>query len=173
VRFNILGGPGAGKSKLAAYLFSQLHGYSVELVQEHVKTWVYLKRNVNKFDQCYLFGKQQQDEYQFLVNGVKNIITDCPCILTVVYAQSKEISKALLDLCLHYDFDYPCYNIILLRGELPYQTEGRYQGLENAKQIDKEIENVIKENYTPDEYGFFDTTDWEGILAKVREVIDK
>lgn len=78
MRICFIGGPCSGKSKTAAWIFSELkeRKISVEHVTEYVKSWTYIRRNVKEFDQIYIFAKQQQMEYKFLSNGVKNIITD-------------------------------------------------------------------------------------------------
>jgi len=56
------------------------------LITEYVKSWATQKRQVTTFDQVYLFGKQMQYEYRFLNNGIKNVVTDSPLILSCVYA---------------------------------------------------------------------------------------
>ena len=86
MRINLLAGPGSGKSTTAAWLFSELkiRHISVELITEYVKSWATQKRQVTTFDQVYLFGKQMQYEYRFLNNGIKNVVTDSPLILSCV-----------------------------------------------------------------------------------------
>lgn len=144
MRVNLLGGGGVGKSSNAAYLFYELkqRHVSVELVSEYVKLWAYQNRKVHKFEQYYLFGKQFNREFQFLANGVKNIVTDSPLILSAVYCDEK-FKEPILDLCHAYEEEFPSLNIFLRRNNKTYIKEGRYQTLEEAKVIDEKIYDIL------------------------------
>lgn len=149
MRINFFAGPGAGKSTTAARVFSQLkdRGVSVEHVGEYVKAWAYQNRQVKKWDQVYLFGKQHQYEYRYLSAGVKNIITDSPCFLAAVYSEyygnDKVFSEALFALNKSYDKDYPAFNIFLDRGVKTYHQDGRYQTEAQARDLDLTIERAL------------------------------
>lgn len=151
MRINFFGGPGAGKSTTTARTFAQLkqRGYSVEHVGEYVKSWAYQHREIKKWDQVYLFGKQQQYEYRFLSQGVKNIITDSPCFLSVIYGLKYQtddtslLADGLSQLVDEYDRDHPCLNIFLDRGNKPYVQEGRYQDYDAAKDIDAFSKKIL------------------------------
>jgi len=148
MRINLFGGPGAGKSTTAAWVFSELkrRHISVEHVNEYVKGWAYMNRKINKYDQLYLFGKQHQMEYKFLVNGVSHIITDSPCLLSAVYADingSKELSEHLGEICKIYEADYPSLNIYLDRGNKPYDPNGRWQTEDQARDLDIKIREYV------------------------------
>ncbi len=152
MRINLFGGPGIGKSTTAAWLFSQLkeRHISVEHVGEYVKSWAYQKRKIHKFDQVYIFGKQQQYEYRYISNGVKNIVTDSPCFLSVIYSgyyKSEGISRAISALCAEYDADHPSFNLILDRGNKQYHQEGRWQTEKEAKEIDTLIHRQVLASY--------------------------
>lgn len=140
MRFNLLGGPGAGKSETALRLAADIkHDLrSVEHVGEYVKSWAYQKRTVEKFDQVYIFGKQHQYEYRFISSGVKNIITDSPVFLSSVYAPS-ELALPLTALCMAYDREFPSMNIFIQRGDKPYLQAGRWQTKDEALELDKRI----------------------------------
>jgi hypothetical protein len=179
MRINFFAGPGAGKSTTTARVFSQLkeRGVSVEHVGEYVKAWAYQKRAIQKWDQIYLFGKQQQYEYRYISKGVKNIVTDSPCFLSVVYTlkyqddETSLLAGALADLSQEYDKDHPCTNIFLHRGMKPYHKEGRYQDYGEAKEIDAFMLNVLKVYDKPlVELEYNDTT---GILEAVLKVVDR
>ena len=121
MRICFIGGPCSGKSKTAARVFSELKelNISVEHVTEYVKSWTYIRRDVKEFDQIYIFAKQQQMEYKFLNNGVKNIITDSPTLLSVFYSNmyiSKEMADSIWKLCEMYDSKFPTFNIFLERA---------------------------------------------------------
>lgn len=150
MRINLFGGPGAGKSTTAAWLFSQLKDRreSVEHVAEYVKAWAYQKRPVMRYDQVYLFAKQQQYEYRFLKAGVKHIVTDCPCFLSIFYAGAQTpLAQGLWTILQAYDEEFPVVNIFLVRGAKEYIQEGRYHTHEQAKEIDKEMLALLKKYY--------------------------
>jgi deoxyadenosine/deoxycytidine kinase len=131
MRINLLAGPGSGKSTTAAWLFSELkiRHVSVELITEYVKSWATQKRQVTTFDQVYLFGKQMQYEYRFLNNGIKNVVTDSPLILSAVYADyyypEMKLGQHLLQIMHKYESQYPSLNIYLERRDKLYNQEGR------------------------------------------------
>lgn len=178
MRINFYGGPGIGKSTATARVFAELkeRHYSVEHVTEYVKTWAYQKRKTEEFDQIYIFGKQQQYEFRYLKAGVKNIVTDSPTFLSYYYAKkyiSDEIAEAIWTLCKLYDKKYPCFNIMLERGEKPYHTEGRYQTEAEARLMDEEIWNELTSHYPPEQCVRIPYDQKEKILETVLSVISK
>lgn len=173
IRINMLGGPGAGKSSTSAWLFSELKALNkpIELVSEHVKKWVYINRKVEKWDQCYLWSKQLSAEFVFL-NGGKNIITDSPTLLAPIYARiyypETNMDIHLKALNLSFEEDYPSLNIFLNRNNKPYDSSGRWQTHEQAKEIDKLIQAEITDR--PNTF-FFDYNNRPLILSKVLEYL--
>ncbi len=179
MRINFFAGPGAGKSTSTARVFAQLkeRGVSVEHVGEYVKAWAYKKQQIKKWDQAYLFGKQQQYEYRYLSNGVKNVVTDSPCFLSVVYAlyygkkAGENMASALAMLCKEYDEDHSCLNIFLDRGDKPYVQDGRYQSYEAAKDVDKFMKETLWKYNKP--FVELDYKDQDGVLAAVLKAVEK
>lgn len=171
MRVNFFGGPGSGKSTTTAWVFAMLKDrkVSVEHVNEYVKSWAYQKRPIQKHDQLYLFAKQQQYEYRYLSSGVKNIVTDSPCFLSVIYSLKyigSEYAEAINTLCKMYDKDHQSLNIFLSRGDKPYVTEGRYQTLDEAKEIDQAVLKALEQSYR-NNYHIVDFKDREKILELV------
>ena len=168
MRINLLAGPGSGKSTTAAWLFSELkiRHVSVELITEYVKSWATQKRQVTTFDQVYLFGKQMQYEYRFLNNGIKNVVTDSPLILSAVYADyyypEMKLGQHLLQIMHKYESQYPSLNIYLERRDKPYNQEGRYQTYEEAKKVDELVKDAIN-THLPNVH-FVDYNDRASIL---------
>jgi len=147
-RINLFAGPGGGKSVTSAWLFAELKKlqYKVELVDEYVKTWAYEGRAPTSFDQIYLFAKQARKEDLVLRNGIDFIISDCPLLLAACYAKKNtpELFKPLRELARQFDLKYRPINILLYRDDKPYESSGRYQTYEEAKEMDVFIEDTLK-----------------------------
>ena len=154
MRINFFAGPGAGKSTTAAWLFSELkrRGYSIELISEYVKSWVYLNRMPKAFDQVYLFGKQMHFEDKVLSSGVQNIITDSPIFLSHIYAGMFSgidgLSESLWKLAKLYDEAHPSVSIYLQRNDKEFRTEGRWGNLEGAKKVDEQVWDFISDYHS-------------------------
>ena len=86
---NLYGGPGAGKSTGAAYVFSRLKeaGVVAELVTEFAKdlTWDHSRAIL---DQMFVFGTQYHRLARLELDGVQVAVTDSPLLLSVVYAKN-------------------------------------------------------------------------------------
>ena len=174
-RIGFLGGPGIGKSTCATRLFSELKTlqYNIEYVSEYVKKWAIDKKPIKEYDQIYFLGKQQHYEYQNLINGIEYIITDSPMLLTYIYSKiyypnNKRLHKGIKELILDYELQYPSLNVFLNRNNKFYNSLGRYQTKQQAKNIDQLIKeeceifsNEIKRPYIN---AYFDFNDYDGIL---------
>lgn len=151
---NLLGGPGTGKSTTAAALFAEMkmRGLHVEHVQEYVKIWAWEGRPVDDFDQLYIFAKQARKERQ-LYGKVDFIVTDSPVFLSGFY-EEKYAGNTVVKQCL------PEYlralrangvshmNFVLDRKK-PYDTRGRYQSEDEAREVDDEIQQWLRVNGYP------------------------
>ena len=86
VVINILGGPGVGKTTLAAELFTRLKimGYEVENVSEFAKELVWEERSQAFNDRLYMHAEQNH-RLLMMQGKLDFIITDSPLILTSVY----------------------------------------------------------------------------------------
>lgn len=169
MRINLFGGPSTGKSTTASMIFAQMKmkGYSIELVIEYVKSWAIAKKTVNEFDQIYLMGKQLHYEYRFLSNGISNIITDSPVLLSACYTREyypnlSKVADHMEEIILEYERMNPALNIFLLRGEKEYHTEGRYQTKEQAIGLDDNIRKTLDRLQLP--YVSFSFFDHDGII---------
>jgi hypothetical protein len=146
----LYGGPGTGKSTVAAALFAMFKrgDHNAELVREYIKNWVWEGREVKPGDQIYIASKQSKHE-RICFNDVDVIITDSPIWLSEFYEQK-------------YDNTYPvCEHIvnkhvqlatlagfeichIFLHRAKKYNPAGRFQTEAEAKEIDTEILDFIK-----------------------------
>jgi len=146
-RINLFGGPGTGKSTMAAGLFYELkslsnknnHNKQYELVREYVKNWAWEGRKISGYDQFYIFSKQLRAEEICLKNGVDVIVTDSPLALSYMYTvtYNLEARSEIRNATLAFEKQYPSLNVMLVRDDnKPYNSKGRFQTLEEARQLD-------------------------------------
>lgn len=96
-KINFYGGPGSGKSTVAALLYSELkvHGYRTELVREFAKDLVYQGLDLRQSDenlQLIIFANQLEREL-LLRKNVDFIISDSPLFLNAFYANNEFITS--------------------------------------------------------------------------------
>jgi len=146
---NLYGGPGVGKSSTAAdlYSISKKNDINTELVREYVKNWVWEGRDIRPGDQVYIAAKQSKLE-RVCFGRVNLIITDSPMLLTHYYEDKYDdtfpvcegIIKKHAELAERYG--YISEHIFLNRVK-KYNPLGRYQNEEEAKEIDRELKNLL------------------------------
>jgi len=146
---NFFGGPGCGKSTLAAGLYYRFKrkGFSVELVTEYAKDLLYSDHLESMMEHQEVLFAEQNYRIQRLINKVDWIITDSPILLSAVYPV---INGELYDLpkwpalpefqaLVRKQFSfYDNYDIWLERGD-EYNSEGRLQDASQAAQCDNLI----------------------------------
>ncbi len=168
LRINFYGGPGVGKSTLAAKVYADLkqQGFnSIELVPEFIKPWAYEGKQFDSLGNIYVFGNQLWSELRFLKAGVDIIVSDSPLLLqcAYVYQGDQVIGSSLRDITLQYEKEYPSLNFFVKRT-LPYSPEGRYQTEEELGLLDSSIQQFLhisgQLNYPVKitEYGFIIST---------------
>lgn len=131
---NLFAGPGAGKSTLAAGIFSELKfaGVNCELVREYAKDKVWEESFKTLDDQVYVFGKQLHRTN--ILNGkVPVVITDSPLLLSLYYDKSQNQAFHKLVLDTFNGFDNMNYFISRKKA---YVSSGRMQTESEAKAID-------------------------------------
>jgi tRNA uridine 5-carbamoylmethylation protein Kti12 len=138
---NILAGPGAGKSTLAAGLFERMkkQGMQVELVSEYAKDMVYEHRDNILADELYILAKQHRKLLR-LKDHVNYVITDSPLLFTLMYAVP-DYFKSFEGLVLELWNSFDNINIYLERNQdFIYQPNGRIQkDVSAAEEIDNKI----------------------------------
>ena len=145
---NLLGGPGACKSILRAEVFAELkwNGVEVEEALEYAKDRVW-EGSFNVLEnQLYIFGKQQHR--MFRVRGKVNVIvTDSSLLNSIIYdaKNDEDLRKVILNEFHKYDN----VNIFLERDEASYNPVGRMQTLEQSKEIDNQIKDMLKQYDIP------------------------
>lgn len=144
---NFYGGPGSGKSTMAASLFSRLKSLDVnaELVQEHAKEWAWEKRPI--YCQAQIFGEQIARQERLRAAGVEVIVTDSPLIQSLAYTPASyppSWSKAVEDLFNQFNN----LNFFIQRTK-KFNPAGRYHNLEESMKIDGETLKLLKELKIP------------------------
>jgi hypothetical protein len=141
VVINLFGGPGVGKSTNAARIFSELKesGVNCELVQEYAKRKTWEKNHVALADQFLVFGKQRHAMIT-AAQDVDMIITDSPLVLGIIYDKT---GNSLLH---HLIYQEHCafHNLnFRLNRVKPYQSAGRNQTEDEAKEKDVEVDTLL------------------------------
>lgn len=149
---SLYGGPGAGKSTSAAYVYYLLKavGENVELVREYVKDWAWEGRKIDTYDQIYFLGKQARKE-SMLFGKVKWLVTDSPIFMNYYYAtlySPPKLAEGVKAAVLAFyeqtlEDNHKHYHIMLHRTK-PYIQAGRYQNEEQALAIDDGVENMLR-----------------------------
>ena len=129
---NLYGGPGTGKSTVAAELFvlCKKAGYNVELIPEYAKSMVYEKRfNILDDDQLYILAKQHRSIYRLLDQPMDYVVVDSPIVNSAAYNQHKNLNQDILNLLVReLNNKYDNTNIFLTRNpEYGYNPNGRIQ----------------------------------------------
>lgn len=167
---NLFGGPSSGKSTTAAGIFHKLkmQGVNCEIVTEFAKhmTW---KEDFNTLkNQVYVHAKQH-DRIFHLTDKVDVIITDSPTIMGLIYCDwsvfPKSFETLVVDL-FHGQGDNMNY---LLRRAKPYQTAGRTQTEDEAKEKDWQIVNLISRHEIECKMVQGDASAVDHILAEINE----
>lgn len=149
---NFFGGPGIGKSTVAAGHFWDLKasGCSAELVTEYAKdvTWEGRQNLLN--DQLYLLAKQNRRLARLLDHDIEYAITDSPLLLCAAYTRMGTNSyNSLVPLVLELFNSYDNLNIVLKRNPEFYVQVGRSQTVEQAIQIDDVVIQMLDEFNIP------------------------
>lgn len=176
---SLYGGPGAGKSTSAAYMYYLLKaaGENAELVREYVKDWAWEGRKIDTYDQIYFLGKQVRKE-SMLLGKVKWLVTDSPIFMNYYYAQlycTRKLAQGVSGAVLAY-YDQTLeeghkHHHILLQRTNPYNKEGRYQSEEEALEIDDGVERMLRHLKIPGVVHCKSTEEdlrniWENVIKK-------
>jgi hypothetical protein len=152
---NLFCGPGGGKSTQAAGLFYEMKklNMNVEMPYEFPKLLAWDKSYEMVKDQLYVLANQHRNIAR-LHGQVDYIVVDSPIMLSLVY--KNRYSNDLDYPAAFYGFtfnefvvdlhkQYNSINIVLEIDDSMFQTDGRFQGLEESKEIDDDITTILKQ----------------------------
>ena len=141
---NLFGGPGIGKSTLAAGLFSELKQREInaELAAEYAKDRVWSRDYHTMDNQIYMFAKQHHRIWR-LLGKVNVVVTDSPMLLSIHYGAN--YSKTFHDLVLEEYNKTNSLNLLLTR-EKKFVPMGRLQTEEESRQADSSIYKILNLN---------------------------
>jgi nicotinamide riboside kinase len=148
---NFIASPCAGKSLMSSLLFAELKmmHLNAEYVQEHAKKLIY-EEKFDELNNQFNISKAQYDVIKAVSKKVKYTICDSGIIVNLFYnrhytnnvcdiAKVEKIFKEKLN-------EFNNINIFLERNEeYPYENEGRVHTQEQSKQIEVEMEEMLKE----------------------------
>lgn len=136
---NMFGGPGVGKSTVAAMLFAHYkrRGIRVEMARESAKQLFYEGRDLAR-NQVLITALTYQTLKDLEAAGTELVIGDIALRLNLVYAKALPFYQPLAALVRGMRAEFQNVDV-LLRRAVPYQNHGRGQDLEGAKQIDAEV----------------------------------
>lgn len=141
---NLWAGPGAGKSTTASGLFFLMKqkGLNVELVSEYAKELTWDKRFNVLSDQLYVTAKQNRRLSRLSDYGLDFVVTDSPLLLGIEYAPPNYLNNKFESMLYELWDQYDNLNFFLERHK-PYNPIGRNQSEEQARQIDKNILELL------------------------------
>lgn len=141
---NLFAGPGTGKSTNTALVYGDLkvHGVDAEIVHEFAKDLVWEGRHRTLTYQPYIAVKQMW-HIERVRGQVDVIVTDSPILLSLIYGVGRDshFGKFVLETFRSWN----TLNILLYRNVNvhPYVESGRYQSLDEAREIDRNIKAML------------------------------
>jgi len=140
---NLYGGPGTGKSTLAARVYAELRtrGCGAELVTEYAKELVWLGRIAEMEDQLSIFAQQHRRILR-VYHQVEYIVTDAPLLNSLIY-QPKGYPPEFEAMVIAFVRRLPNQKNFILRRRHPYEQNGRLQGELDATVLDGIVEERI------------------------------
>lgn len=143
------GGPGSGKTVACMDICQQLkkRGYNAEYVSEVAKDYVYdenYKMLDGSAEHQYEMLQEQLKRVDRYMGKVDFVVTDSPILLNGIY--NKQLSPEYEQTLLQLHDQYNNFVFFVNRDESHFQSEGRIHDLEQSKEKDAQIRNLLDEN---------------------------
>lgn len=151
LNINIFAGPGVGKSTVGPGLFNKMKkkGLKVEFVSEYAKDLTYGKDYVKLKDQLLVFANQFHRYFRLIDHNIDYLIHESPSLMSLAYFTETDLikEKEFKNLVTSIFKNTKTINIFLERNpEYQYQSFGRSQSLEEAKELDFSILKLLIDN---------------------------
>ena len=151
---NLFGGPGIGKSTLAADIFVMYkkRGIYSEYIHEYAKDLIYEDRTKTFRNQFYIMSKQHHRLWKIVDYIRENkidgyIVMDSPIILGLVYTQNRDNHFKHFEKFIVNEFkSMNNINILLERDGEGYEESGRNETFEQALEKDREVKDLLDKN---------------------------
>ena len=146
---NLFGGPGAGKTTLAAAIFHSLKilQINVEIISEFPKD-IIVEQNAQALDNQFYITANQAYRIWCAAKLYDYVIVDSPILLGAVYNKNPNIAPEFNAFLIKYHHEFDNINIFLMRGEAnQHPMSGRVHDLDEALKKDIEIRNFLDQNH--------------------------
>lgn len=145
---NVVGGPGVGKSTIYSLIYAglKIQGHSAEQVQERAKSLVWAGQ-FDVLDNQYYVSTLQNTDLAAVYRKVKFVVTDGSLLHGLYYNRNNSTNVCNVELTekkiLQMYNSYANINILLTRGDFPYEQAGRIQTRTEAVDVDNELVNIL------------------------------
>lgn len=145
---NLFGGPGAGKTTLAAALFHSLKvlHLNAEIISEFPKDMI-VEQNAQALDNQFYITANQGYRIWCAAKVYDYVIVDSPVLLGAIYNKNQNIAVEFNAFLLKYHNEFDNVNIFLKRAKnLIHRMSGRVHDIDEAIKKDNEILDFLKNN---------------------------
>ena len=163
---NLFGAPGAGKSTLAAYIFSKLkmNDVNAELITEFAKDKTWEKNFSALKNQAYMFGKQWY-RITRCQGDVDVVVTDSPLLLNLLYNKDPVLGESFNQVVKNVFNSYNNLNYFILRAK-KYNPKGRNQTEAESDELSDKLIDILNNNNI--DYEFL-----PGLLESGDKIVDE
>lgn len=144
IKINLLAGPSAGKSMIAALIFGnlKLKGVNCELVSEWAKelVWRGWDMKISKKETQLSIFLHQLEKEEILLDKVSHIVTDSPLVLNAFYSKSETLKEMAQERITEND-----YFFWLTRVQYEFQKEGRIHSEKESLRIEQAMKSYMED----------------------------
>ncbi len=176
VVINAFGGAGAGKTTAALSIAAELkkHGYVTEYVPEYAKELI-LSNNFAALDGTLKNQRKVYEEQKYritrCIGKVDFVVTDCPIIISGMFLndcpEKNDFQREILE-----QFNKNAnFSFVIQRDENKFEQANRMGTFEEAKAMDADIQQYLKDNNV--QFGCYDHAHLDNIVKHSIEYYEK